>query len=421
LALAIPGALRSRLGNAGRILTALRYPQYRRFWLGNFGAVTGQQMMWVAQGWLVYDLTGSPVYLGYAGLVTALPAIGLNLLGGVLADRLDQRRVITATQVMTSAAVFILATLTALDLVHVWHVLVVAFILGATQAFNNPARQAIFPQLIDKKDLMNAVSLNSMVWQSTRVIAPAIAGVIVSVAGSAVAFYVCSVCFLALAVAVLGLKIERTETRQRRASVLRDLSDGLGFIRDNFLFTFLISMSFFSSFFGGAGIQLMPVFVRDILDAGPSALGVLMSVMGVGTMIGVITGGYLGDFERKGLLIIGGATLYGTFLVLFANSTYYPLSLALIFCMGICLQLYTITLQTTLQMRVPDELRGRVMGVYGMTHNIGPLGAMQAGLLASAFGAPTAVTISGLAIIAFSLLVASSRGEVRRLSLAPST
>jgi MFS family permease len=417
LAIAIPYALRSRLGNAGRILTALRYPQYRRFWLGNFGAVTGQQMMWVAQGWLVYDLTGSPVYLGYAGLVTALPAIVLNLLGGVLADRLDQRKVITTSQVITSSAVFVLATLTAFSLVHVWHVLVVAFILGSTQAFNNPARQAIFPQLIDKKDLMNAVSLNSMVWQSTRVIAPAIAGVIVALAGTAVAFYVCSVCFLALAIAVLGLKINPQEARQRRGSVLGDLGDGLGFIRDNFLFAFLIGMSFFSSFFGGAGIQLMPVFVRDILHAGPSALGLLMSVMGVGTMIGVITGGYLGDYERKGLLIIGGATAYGTFLILFANSTYLPLSLALLFVMGISLQLYTITLQTTLQMRVPDELRGRVMGVYGMTHNIGPLGAMQAGLLASAFGAPVAVTVSGLAIIVFALGVASSRSEVRRLSL----
>jgi MFS family permease len=417
VALLIPSGLASRAGNAGRILTALRYPQYRRFWLGNFGAVTGQQMMWVAQGWLVYDLTGSPVYLGYAGLVTALPAIVLNLLGGVLADRLDQRKVITTSQVITSSAVFVLATLTALDLVHVWHVLVVAFILGSTQAFNNPARQAIFPQLIDKKDLMNAVSLNSMVWQSTRVIAPAIAGVIVAVAGTAVAFYVCSVCFLALAFAVLGLKIQPGERRQQRGSVLSDLGDGVGFIRDNFLFAFLIGMSFFSSFFGGAGIQLMPVFVRDILHGGPSALGLLMSVMGVGTMIGVITGGYLGDYERKGLLIIGGATAYGTFLILFANSTYLPLSLALLFVMGISLQLYTITLQTTLQMRVPDELRGRVMGVYGMTHNIGPLGAMQAGLLASAFGAPTAVTISGLAIIVFALGVASSRSEVRRLSL----
>ena len=177
-------------------------------------------------------------------------------------------------------------------------------------------------------------------------------------------------------------------------------------------------MSFFISFFGNAGIQLMPVFARDVLDTGPSGLGVLMSVMGVGTFIGVLIGGSLGDFERKGMLIIVSATAFGSFLALFANSTVFGASLALLFIMGICLQLYTITLQTTLQLRVPDELRGRVMGVYGMTHNIGPLGAMQAGLLASAFGAPVAVTISGLAIVVFALGVASSRTEVRRLTVA---
>ena len=223
-----PGRSNSRLRHATRMFSALRYPQYRRFWLGNFGAVTGQQMMWVAQGWLVYDLTGSPVYLGYTGLVTALPAIVLNLAGGVLADRLDQRKVITATQIATSAAVFVLATLTALGQVQVWHVLVVAFVLGSMQAFNNPACQSIFPQLIDKKDLMNAVSLNSMVWQGARVIAPAIAGVTVSIAGSAVAFYVCSVLFMSLAVAVLGLKIRQPEPGRQRTPMIRDLGEGLG-------------------------------------------------------------------------------------------------------------------------------------------------------------------------------------------------
>jgi len=401
-----------------RMLNALRHPQYRRYWLGNLAAVSGQQMMWVAQGWLIYRLTDSPLYLGYAGLATAAPAIILNLIGGVFADRLDQRKVIFTTQIIIAATVACLATLTALDLVRVWHILVAAFISGSTQAFNNPARQSIFPQLVDRKDLMNAVSLNSIVWQGTRIVAPATGGVIVAALGEAVTFYVVAMGFLGLGFAVIGLKVER-HVRARNRAVLSELAEGLGFIRDNFLFTFLIAMSFFNSFFGMSVQQLMPVFARDILEVGPAGMGFLFSMSGVGSLLGIFAIGLLGDFERKGLLIVGGASVYGLCLVLFALSTMYPLSAAAMFCMGAFSSIYTITLQTTLQLRVPDELRGRVMGVYGMTHNIGPLGAVQAGVVASAFSAPVAVAIGGCAILFFALSTALTRREVRRLQAAP--
>ncbi len=404
----------------GQLFSAMRSAPYRRFWLGNFCAVSGQQMMWVAQGWLVYDLTGSPPHPGYAGLVTALPALILSLLGGVIADRLDQRKVITVTQIVTAAAVLALAFLTLFDIVRVWQILVVAFILGATQAFNNPARQSMFPQLIEKKDLTSAVSLNSMVWQGTRIIAPAIAGVLVSVSGMPLTLFVCAATFLPMGIVVLGMKVEQP-VRTQTTSMFTDLSEGVRFIAGNFLFAFLVGMSFFGSFFGNSALQLMPVFARDILNLGPSGLGVLMSISGVGTFLGILIAGYLGSYERKGVLLIGGATIYGLFLILFANATVYAVSLAFLFFMGIALQIYMITLQTTLQLRVPDELRGRVMGIYGMTHNIGPLGALQAGLIADAFGAPMAVTVSGFAIIAFTLGVAMSRSEVRGLQTVAAT
>ncbi|MCC6382509.1 MAG: MFS transporter, partial [Dehalococcoidia bacterium] len=157
-------------------LSALRYPQYRRFWLGNLASVTGFQMMWVAQGWIIYELTDSALYLGWAGLVSAAPAIVLNIAGGVFADRMDQKKLIAWVQAGSAAAVFVLATLIALDMVAVWHVLAAAFLVGALQSLSNPARQAMFPYLLDRKDLMNAVALNSMVWQGTRVVAPAAGG-----------------------------------------------------------------------------------------------------------------------------------------------------------------------------------------------------------------------------------------------------
>jgi Transmembrane secretion effector len=267
------------LRDSTRMLRALRYPQYRRFWFGNLAAVSGQQMMWLAQGWLVYDITGSALYLGYAGLATALPAILLNLVGGVLADRLDQRKVIFVTQVITGLSVLVLATLTAFGLVEVWHVLVIAFISGATQAFNNPARQSIFPQLIDRSELMNAVSLNSIIWQGTRVVAPTAAGLIVAFAGTAFTFYVCAVGFLPLGFIALSLKVEQ-QTPARRDTMLKDLGEGIGFIRDNFIFAFLIGMSFFNSFFGMAAQQLLPAFARDVLDLAPLASGCFSAPVG---------------------------------------------------------------------------------------------------------------------------------------------
>jgi MFS family permease len=316
--------------------------------------------------------------------------------------------------------VFTIATLTALDLVQPWHILVNAFVWGAMQAFSNPARQSIFPQLIDKKDLMNAVSLNSMVWQATRVVAPATAGVLVATAGTAAAFYVAGAGFLTMAISMLTLKVER-QVRERHGSVIGDLVEGVGFIRDNFIFAFLIGMTFFNSLFGSAAFQLMPVFARDILDVGPTGLGIFFSVGAIGSLIGAGVAGYLGDGGRKGLMIVGGATLYGSMLILFALSSFYPLSLLAFFGMGISNQLYMVSIQTTLQMRVPDELRGRVMGVYGMTYNIGPLGGMQAGAVASFAGAPVAVAVGGIAIIAFAVGVAASRPQVRRLSAVQST
>src|SRR3972149_2898458 len=273
---------------------------------------------------------------------------------------------------------------------------------------------------------MTAAALNSMVWQSTRIVAPAAGGVLVGTVGEAATFYLAAASFSLLGFIVIGLRGER-EVRGRRGAMLGDPAGGLGFIREPFLFAFLIGMSFVNSFFGNASQQLMPVFARDILDAGPSGMGLLMSAGGFGAILGLgvtaaladagrqgapdagpsgmgllmSAGGFgailglgvtaaLTDYDRKGYLLVGGASAYGAFLVLFALSTSYPLSLFASFFMGAFGSVYMITVQTALQLRVPDELRGRVMGVFGMTYNMGPLGGLQAGAGGGALRAPAA-------------------------------
>ena len=409
---------RERLRSSVRFLSALKYPHYRRFWLGNLASVSGLQMMWVAQGWLLYDITGSALYLGYAGLAAAAPAIILNLVGGVFADKVDQRRLIVWIQVLSAVTVFVLTALIALDLVRVWHVLASAFLTGAFQAFSNPARQAIFPHLIDRKDLMNAVSLNSVVWQGTRIVAPAAGGLLIAVAGTGVTFFVCASSFLLFALAVMRLPVPPI-TRQPAGGLFADMGEGMAFIWRNNLFTFLIGMTFFNSFFGMASVQLLPVFASKVLDLGASGLGLLYSVSGIGALLGIFVVGSLGDFKHKGMLIIGGGALYGASLILFAFSTWIALSMGAMFLTGIFNSIYMISVQSTLQMQVPDQLRGRVMGVFGMTWNFGPLGALQAGALASAFSPAVAVAVGGAAVIAFTLSVAASNANLRRLAPTP--
>ncbi len=398
---------------------ALHYPAYRSFWFGMLAAVGGFQMLQFGQFWLIFQLTESPLFLGYVGLANAVPAISLNLVGGVVADRFDRQRLIVVTQTMTVALVFLLATLTLTNLVQVWHVLTIAVFAGAINAFNQPARQAIYPHLIDRKVMMSAVALNSSVWQGTRVVAPAIAGGIIGLFNTAAAFYAAGALMLLFAVIVRMLDVPKMMA-VRTNSAAGDLLEGLKFIRRNSIFSFLIGMTFFNSFFGMAYVTQMPVFAEDILGVGVGGQGVLLSVAGVGSLLVTVwIGSRATGFRRKGLVLIGGAVMTGLTLATFALTAEHIGSFALagvlMFALGAFTSSYMISIMSSLQMLVPDRMRGRVMGFYGMTWNIMPLGGMYAGALAGFVGVPTAIAIGGLLVSAFAMGPALLNSQVRNL------
>ena len=375
-------------------------------------------MLTFGQLWLVHELTESPLFLGFVGLATAIPAIALNLFGGVFADRLDKRRLIMVTQAMSAVLVFLLATLTLLDLVEVWHVLAIAFVTGAVNAFDQPARQALYPHLIDRKVMMSAVAMNSSIWQGTRIAAPAAAGIIIAATGTAVAFFLAGLGFVIMTAVIAGLRVPPIE-RGATGSAAQDMLEGLKFIRRNSIFSFLIGMTFFNSFFGMAYIMMMPIFAVEILKVGADGQGVLLSVGGVGALMTTLLLGSIGNFRRKGLLLIGGAVMFGLSVAAFAlTSKYvgsYALAMVLMFAMGISSSSYMISIMSSLQMMVPDRMRGRVMGFYGMTWSIMPLGGMQAGAMASAVGVPVAIAIGGLVVSAFALGPALVNRRVRNI------
>ncbi len=403
-----------------QMFTALRHSSFRRFWIGMVASVLGFQIMTVAQGWLIYILTDSKIALGLVGLAAGLPAIALNLFGGVIADKVNQRRLLIATQTTSSMVMLALAILTLTGLVEPWHIITSAFLIGSVQAFDTPTRQSLFPHLIDREDMLNAVALNSMVWQGTRVIGPAIGGVIIGTRlGVAPGFFAPFLGFLVMAVMIATLKLPPIQ-RAEGASFFHDMAQGINFVRTNTIFAFLISMTFFNSIFGMSYIFILPVFARDIFEVGSTGLGVLHAASGAGALLGTLITASLGNFQRKGWLILGGAVLFGTFLILFAVTgslfKFFPLSLVFIFCAGVSTSIYMITIMSTLQLMVPNELRGRVMGIYGMTWSLLPVGAMQAGAIAEYTSAPLAVAIGGAAVIFFAIVMGLSIRQVRTLS-----
>ncbi len=407
---------------------ALHYPRYRAYWLGTLASVTGFQMFQFSQLWLIHHLTASPLFLGYVGLANAVPAILLNLVGGVVADRFDKRRLITVTQAIAASLIFLLATLTLLEAVEPWHVLTIAFFAGAVNAFDQPARQALYPHLIERSALMSAVALNSSIWQGTRIVAPAMAGVVIATVGTAASIYVgtatsmylAGVGFCAMAVVIYGLRVPAAAGTSH-SSAAQDMLEGLRFITKNSVFSFLIGMTFFNSFFGMSYVMLMPVFAVDILNVGADGQGWLLSLGGVGALLTTIWLSSRGNVSHRGVLIIGGAVMSGLSVATFALTAKfigsYPLALCLMFASGVFNSAYMVSVMSSLQMMVPDRMRGRVMGFYGMTWSIMPLRGMQAGALASFITVPFAIAVGGLAVAAFALGPATINGQIRRLGV----
>ena len=410
-------ASRARLFN---IPPALRFPKYRAYWIGALASVAGYQTLIFGQGWLTFELTGSPLFLGYIGLASAVSSIGLNLFGGVFADKLDKRRLIVITQLTTALLVFLLAVITLLDVVQVWHIILIAFIAGGVGAFDQPAQQALYPHLIDRNAIVSAVALDSAVWQGMRIVAPAVAGLVISLAGTATAFFLASAGFVTMASVMLLLKVPRIESASG-GNPIHDMIEGLKFIGGSAVFSFLIGMTFFNSFFGMAYMMMMPAFAVDILKVGAESQGLLMGMSGVGSLAITMVMSSMSGSANRGPLIVAGSAAFGVSLATFALTSHYvgsvPLALALMLIVGISNSTYMISIRSSLQLLTPDSMRGRLMGFFGMTWSIMPLGAFQAGALAEFVGVPVAVAIGGGLVTLFALGPALMNRQVRNLAV----
>jgi MFS family permease len=401
-------------------LGALHSPLYRRYWLGSLASIGATQLLILGKGWLVFELSGSPLMLGLLGAAGAIPQILVTLFGGVLADRLDKRKVLMVTSLVISSLLLLLAVLDFTGVVAVWHVIGIAALIGFTSGFDWPTRQAFFPNLIDRKHMMSAVALNSILWQGTRMIVPAIGGIVIALSSTAMVFFAAAVGFFAMFLVLRSIHV--THEVPERGRSLHQFVEGLRFIASSKLFSILIPLTWMVTFFGVSYIQLMPAFA-EVLNVDERGFGFLLSASGVGSVTGTMLIVFLQRARRLGWIVLSGCMLSALTLLGFSAVTAYAdqirnayaIAIFFVFLVSMFNSTYLISSMTVLQMRVPDELRGRVMGIHGITFSLIPLGALFSGTLASVFTAPIAVAVGASIVLLAVLSVTAMQREIRSL------
>lgn len=399
----------------GRGLGALRSRNFRLLWGSLIFSNTGTWMQGVGQGWLVLELTNSPLYLGLVALAFAVPMTLLPPLGGALSDRLDRLwmlRVIESLQMLLAG---LLAGLTLLGVVRVWHILTISFLSAVLLAGSNPNRQALLPSLVPREDLMSAISLNSAVFTGAALVGPAIAGFLLVPLGPGGLFALNALSFVAVLVASFLLRgIETRPTKAGLGGLLGDTTAGLRFVFGSRLLVLLVTASALSGLLGRSYASLLPVFARDVWRVGPEGYGGLLSAPGAGALAGAVGLAAVGEVRRKGWLVLGSMLLFAFALTLFALSPLYWPAMGLLLAAGVLNSLFGASIATLIQTHAPGELRGRAMSVYTITIiGLPSLGALLTAVAAEVVGPRGAVGYAAVALAAVTLALTVRGRELR--------
>jgi MFS family permease len=379
-------------------LGALTHRNFRLFFFGQGVSLIGTWMQSVAQGWLVLTLTNSPFFVGLVSALGSLGVLAFTLYAGVVADRRDKRRLIVLTQSLSMVQALVLAVLVWTKVVTVWHVMVAATALGIVNAFDIPTRQSFMVELVGKEELMNAIALNSSIFNAARVVGPAIAGALIGAVGVAPLFFLNGVSYVAVIGGLLAMRLAPFQPRPSTGSAWAGFREVVGFLRSNRRVETLIVLTATFSVFGFPYLVMMPVFARDVLHVGAAGYGALTAAVGGGAMLGALAIAVNSRrITHRGRLMVIGGTSFGVLVTLFAFSHTFAFSIVLLALAGCAMIVNNALTNTMLQTIVPDHLRGRVMGFYSFVFvGMSPLGAFQAGAFAERFGAPLAVGVGGL-------------------------
>ena len=404
-------------------LRALGHRNYQLFFGGQLISLTGTWMQSVAQSWLVYSLTGSAVLLGLIGFAGQIPVLLFAPIGGIVADRHDRRWTLVATQSAAMVLASALAVLTLSGRVQVWHVVVLSALLGVVNAFDIPVRQAFVVDMVGRGDLVNAIALNSSMFNGARIIGPAVAGVLVATIGEGWCFFCNAVSYVAVIIGLLAMTVNARRPVPVPTSAFRSMMDGFAFVGRSRPIWALMLLLGIVSLTAMPYAVLMPIFADQILHAGASGLGLLMGFSGVGALLGALTLAVRKEVRGLGRWVALSSAGFGVSLILFAVSRSFWLSAALLVPVGFSMMVEMASSNTLVQTMVPDGLRGRVMAVYSMMFmGMAPFGALLAGGLAHPLGAPATVALGGAVSIAaagiFGLQLPALRQEARQMIVA---
>ncbi|MCI0477541.1 MAG: MFS transporter [Anaerolineales bacterium] len=441
------GARAPRGPSRAQMFAAFKHRNYRLWFFGQLTSLSGTWMQNVAQPWLVYDLTKSPLYLGIVSFASAIPTLTFSLWAGVIIDRTPKRRIMLITQIAMMCTAFFLAADVFLGWVQPWHIVILALINGTAQAFDAPTRQSFTIEMVGREDLMNAIALNSAMFNSARILGPTIAGIVLALVGPAGCFFLNGISFLAVIGALLMMEMPRFIPKPRTDSPLMQLREGLSYIRHHETIRSLITLAAVSNLFAMGYSALIPAFARDVFDprneiaSAQNALAfspmlqtwvgafgqnlarseirqsLLMTFVGMGALAGALVLAALGNFQRKGMLLTAGNLFFPMMVLCLAFSQSFFLALFILFLAGLGFMVQNGTVNTLIQMIVPDELRGRVMSVHTLVFmGFFPIGALMAGAIAQRFGIPAGAAFGGSIALAFSLFVLWRVPGIRRLA-----
>ncbi len=398
-------------------LRAMHHRNYRLYWVGQLISLIGTWMQSTAQQWLVYRLTGSAADLGLVTFLNSLPALLLSLFAGVAVDRVDKRKSLVVTQTIMMGLAFALTALTVTRVVQYWHVLVLAALLGTVNTFDMALRQAFTVEMVGKEDLMNAIALNSSIFNGARLIGPAVAGVLVAKLGEATAFGLNGLSFVAVIAGLLMMALPPHTPNGERPDPFGELREGLNYIGGNRTVMALGIVAALPSIFGFYYSTLIPVMAAGVLGLGADGYGGMVSAVGLGALAAAFSLAALGGYRRKGRLLTLATFVFVGALAGFAVSRSFVLSLIALALAGWAMVTHLATTNTLLQLEIPDALRGRVMSAYvWCVAGTAPLGAVFYGQLAQSYGAPFTI-LTGAAICAASAVaVQAFFPHVRRLA-----
>jgi MFS family permease len=384
--------------------SALHYRDFRLFWFGQLISLSGTWMQSVAQGWLVYSLTKSPFYLGLVAAAGSLPILLFTLAGGIVADRFRKRNLLLMTQALSIIPALVLGILTDFNLIAVWHVALMATLLGSVNAFDIPARQAFLVEMVGKSNLTNAIALNSAAFNGARMIGPVIAGMTIAYIGLPSCFYLNAVSFVAVIIALSKINI-RGEIKESSNGFIRDFTEGIQFMKSKPEIYRIILLIAVFSLIGIPYITFLPVFAVEVFRTGPKGLGFLVSAAGTGALTAALSLAFKGDIKEKNRFMSISALCFSFSLLAFSLSKIFYLSIVILIFIGWGIVSFLATANSFIQLSVPDNLRGRAMSVYALVFlGTAPLGNSLLGVLADSFGTARAVSISAIICIIASII-----------------